>query len=51
MIGHVFFDRAFSAHFREILEAEYDLPQTRDKLWEDLYVEHIKEFDDANQAI
>lgn len=45
MIGHVFFDRAFSAHFREILEAEYDLPQTRDKLWEDLYVEHIKEFD------
>lgn len=36
MIGHVFFDRAFSAHFREILEAEYDLPQTRDKLWEDL---------------
>ncbi len=45
MIGHVFFDRAFSAHFREILEAEYDLPQTCDKLWEDLYVEHIKEFD------
>lgn len=45
MIGHAYFDRAFSALFREILEAEYDLPQTRDKLWEDLYVEHIKELD------
>lgn len=45
MIGHAYFDREFSARFRGILEAEYDLPQTRDKLWEDLYVEHIKEFD------
>ena len=45
MIGHAYFDRAFSARFREILEAEYDLPQTRDKLWEDLYAEHIGEFD------
>ena len=45
MIGHAYFDRAFSARFREILEAEYDLPQTRDKLWEDLYVEHVKELD------
>lgn len=45
MIGHAYFDRAFSARFRKILEAEYDLPQTRDKLWEDLYVEHIKELD------
>ena len=45
MIGHAYFDRAFSARFREVLEAEYDLPQTRDKLWEDLYAEHIGEFD------
>lgn len=45
MIGHAYFDREFSARFREILEAEYDLPQTRDKLWEDLYAEHIKELD------
>lgn len=45
MIGHAYFDRAFSERFRKILEAEYDLPQTRDKLWEDLYVEHIKELD------
>lgn len=45
MIGHAYFDRKFSAQFRKILESEYDLPQTRDKLWEDLYVEHIKELD------
>lgn len=45
MIGHAFFDREFSARFREILEAEYDLPQTRGKLWEDLYAEHVRELD------
>lgn len=45
MIGHAFFDRTFSARFRDILEAEYNLPQTRDKLWETLYVEHLKELD------
>ena len=28
-----------------ILEAEYDKPETTDKLWEDLYIEHIKELD------
>lgn len=45
MIGHAYFDRNFSKHFREVLEAEYDLPETAGKLWEDLYVEHIREFD------
>lgn len=47
MIGHAFFDRAFSKRFREILEAKYDLPETRNKLWEDLLAEHIKELDIA----
>ena len=47
MIGHAFFDRAFSKRFREILEAEYDLPETRNKLWEDLFAEHLKELDMA----
>ncbi len=47
MIGHVYFDRAFSRRFVEILEAEYDLPQTSDKLWEELYVDHIRELDMA----
>lgn len=45
MIGHAYFDRAFSEEFLRILEAEYDLPETRDKLWEHLYVDHIKELD------
>lgn len=45
MIGHVYFDRVFSAHFVEVLEAEYDLPATAPKLWEQIYVEHVDEFD------
>ena len=45
MVGHAYFDRAFSERFREILEAEYDLPETRGKLWEDLYAEHVRELD------
>lgn len=43
MLGHVYFDAAFSSKFVEILEAEYGRPETADKLWEDLYIEHIKE--------
>ncbi|WP_241157276.1 phosphotransferase [Adlercreutzia sp. ZJ242] len=45
MIGHVYFDRAFSRRFVEILDAEYDLPQTAGKLWEELYLDHVKELD------
>lgn len=45
MIGHAFFDRAFSHRFSKILEDEYELPQTHGKLWEDIYVEHIRELD------
>ncbi|WP_350455431.1 phosphotransferase [Slackia heliotrinireducens] len=45
MTGHAYFDKAFSDRFVEILEAEYDDPRTADKLWEELYIEHIDEFD------
>ena len=45
MLGHVYFDRAFSRAFVDILEREYDLPATADKLWEEIYADHIKEFD------
>lgn len=45
MLGHVYFDEAFSKAFVSILESEYDRPETTDKLWEDLYIEHIKELD------
>ena len=44
MLGHAFFDRAFSKRFVEILEAEYDLPETAPKLWEALFAEHVREF-------
>lgn len=47
MIGHAYFDHAFSERFRQILEAEYDLAVTRDKPWEDLYADHVKELDMA----
>ena len=45
MIGHAYFDRAFSAAFARILREEYDRPSTIDKLWEALFVEHIAELD------
>ena len=45
MYGHAYFDRTFSERFTEILEAEYDDPRTADKLWEQIYVEHIGEMD------
>lgn len=43
MLGHVYWDRAFSEKFSEILDAEYDLPETAGKLWEDIYIDHLKE--------
>lgn len=43
MLGHAYFDDAFSSRMKEILLREYNLPATRDKLWEQLYVDHIGE--------
>ena len=45
MLGHVYYDRVFSAKFREILEQVYHLPETVSKLWESIYLDHIKSFD------
>mgnify|MGYP001673138060 FL=1 len=45
MLGHVYFDRAFSSRFREILRAVYHLPETSGKLWESIYLDHAKELD------
>lgn len=41
MLGHAYFDRAYSTEFRRILEEEYDRPATAPKLWEDIYREHL----------
>lgn len=45
MLGHVFFDETFSAKFREILERVYQRPSTVGKLWESIYIDHIKDLD------
>ena len=43
MLGHTFWDEAFSRRFTEILEREYDLPETADLLWESIYIKHLDE--------
>lgn len=43
MLGHVFWNEAFTQKFLRILEQEYDLPETADKLWEAIYMEHLDE--------
>lgn len=43
MLGHTFWDESFSKRFVEILTNEYLLPQTADKLWESIYMEHLDE--------
>lgn len=41
MMGHVYWDRKFSNHFVDLLEAEYDLPETTDMYWETIYIHHL----------
>lgn len=45
MLGHTFWTEDFSKKFIKILLEEYDKTETRGKLWEKIYVEHIKELD------
>ena len=44
-LGHVFWSEEFSKRFLSILETEYEWPETADKLWEDIYIDHISELD------
>ena len=41
MMGHTFWSSEFSRKFLDILEKEYDLEETRDKLWEKIYMAHL----------
>lgn len=41
MLGHAFWSAEFSARFLNILKAEYDLPETKDKLWEKIFMAHL----------
>lgn len=42
MLGHAYWDRAYSAEFVRILNNIYDQPTTADMLWEDIYRTHIE---------
>lgn len=41
MLGHVFWSEAFSRCFIKLLTAEYDCPETANKLWENIFIEHL----------
>lgn len=43
MLGHTFWDEAFSRKFVEILERDYNLPETANLLWEAIYMKHLDE--------
>ena len=43
MVGHVFFNKAFSEQFRKIMKKEYDRGETRLGYWEDVYLRYVKE--------
>ena len=43
MLGHAYFDRAFSKGFVKALEQDYNRPETEDKLWEGIYADHLRE--------
>ena len=43
MLGHVFWSESFSEKFLGILNDEYNLPQTKNLLWESIYIKHIDE--------
>ncbi|ASS37338.1 NTP transferase domain-containing protein [Mogibacterium pumilum] len=43
MLGHVFWDEVFSERFIEILKQSYEDAEIIDKLWEEIYIEHIGE--------
>lgn len=45
MMGHTYFDRAFSKQFLEILNKVYDRPETRQKLWEEIYLDNVSDLD------
>lgn len=43
MLGHVFWSEYFSKKFIEILEKIYNFPETKNLLWESIFVNHLDE--------
>ena len=50
MRGPAYLDREFSRKYLEILEDEYDRPETEGKLWEQIFAEHVSELHMAMRA-
>lgn len=42
-LGYAFFSKSFSEKMINILEEEYDLPETKNKFWADIQDEHLSE--------
>lgn len=42
MLGHVYWDRAFSAAMVKILEEDYEIGHYDDTLWEQILMDHVK---------
>ena len=45
MMGHAYFDRAFSERFVGFLREDYDKSETAGKLWESVMMDHIDDLD------
>ena len=43
MMGHTFWSADFSRKFLGILEKEYELPETKGKLWESIFMDHLND--------
>ncbi len=41
MMGHTFWNHTFSRQFITILKSEYNIPETRNKLWEKIFMSHL----------
>ncbi len=41
MLGHTFWSGEFSREFLKILDRDYDLPATKGKLWESIFLDHL----------
>ena len=42
-LGYAFFSKRFSLNFLNIMEKEFDLPETANKFWADIQDEHLEE--------
>ena len=43
MLGHAFWSEKFSKKFVSYLNSVYELPETKDKFWEEIYMDYIDE--------